>query len=143
MRLEFKLPPGGNNGLAIRADSPDGDAAYEAVEIQVLDDTDRSTRTCTTISSTAACTASRRRRAATCGPSASGTTRKSPSTATTLSVRLNGFEILNANLAKVREKPVDGQEHPGAARTSGHFGFCGHNDPVAFRNIRIKRLASN
>ena len=28
------------------------------------------------------------------------------------------------------------------ARTapSGHFGFAGHNDPVMFRNIAIKRL---
>jgi hypothetical protein len=58
-------------------------------------------------------------------------------------VRLNGFEILNADLAKVREKPLDGQKHPGAARTSGRFGFCGHHDPVEFRNIRIKRLSSD
>ena len=29
---------------------------------------------------------------------------------------------------------------PGKDRTSGHFGFCGHNDPVAFRNIQVKRL---
>ena len=29
---------------------------------------------------------------------------------------------------------------PGAFRTAGHFGFCGHRAPVAFRNIRIKRL---
>ena len=30
--------------------------------------------------------------------------------------------------------------HPGKDRTSGHFGFCGHSDPVEFRNIEIKRL---
>ena len=29
---------------------------------------------------------------------------------------------------------------PGKDRTSGHFGFAGHNDPVAFRNISIKPL---
>ena len=57
-----------------------------------------------------------------------------------LEVHLNGFEILNANLAEVRENPLDGKEHPGAARTNGHFGFCGHNEPVEFRNIRVKRL---
>src|SRR4051794_19672253 len=38
-RLEFKLPPGGNNGLAIRAPMTDGDVAYEAIELQVLDNT--------------------------------------------------------------------------------------------------------
>jgi len=30
--------------------------------------------------------------------------------------------------------------HPGKDRTSGHFGFAGHNDPVAFRNISIQPL---
>ena len=56
--------------------------------------------------------------AATCGPSASGTIRKSPSTATTSSSKLNGYEILNADIAKVREKPLDGKDHPGARRTT-------------------------
>ena len=30
--------------------------------------------------------------------------------------------------------------HPGKDRTSGHFGFAGHSDPVPFRNVRIKKL---
>ena len=39
-RVEFKLPPGGNNGLAIRYPGQ-GDTAYVGMcEIQVLDDTD-------------------------------------------------------------------------------------------------------
>ena len=33
-----------------------------------------------------------------------------------------------------------GKVHPGKDRTSGHFGFAGHNDPVMFRNISIERL---
>jgi len=38
VRLEFKLPPGGNNGLAIRYPGQ-GNAAYDAMcELQVLDD---------------------------------------------------------------------------------------------------------
>jgi hypothetical protein len=31
-------------------------------------------------------------------------------------------------------------QHPGKDRTKGYFGFAGHNDPVAFRNIQIKPL---
>ena len=39
VRLEFRLPPGGNNGLAIRYPG-EGDAAYSGMtELQVLDDT--------------------------------------------------------------------------------------------------------
>ena len=37
VRLEFRLPPGGNNGLAVRTPGPAVDAAYEGLEIQVLD----------------------------------------------------------------------------------------------------------
>jgi len=33
--------------------------------------------------------------------------------------------------------------HPGKDRTSGFFGFAGHNDPVEFRNISIMRLAAH
>src|SRR5690606_31527177 len=35
-RFEFKLPPGGNNGVGIRAPL-EGDAAYTGMEIQILD----------------------------------------------------------------------------------------------------------
>jgi hypothetical protein len=55
-------------------------------------------------------------------------------------VRLNGYEILDVNIDEVRQKPLDGKEHPGAFRTAGHVGFCGHGDPVAFRNVRIRSV---
>src|SRR5699024_10028711 len=38
LRFEFKLTPGANNGIGIRAPL-EGDAAYEGMEIQVLDNT--------------------------------------------------------------------------------------------------------
>ena len=54
---------------------------------------------------------------------------------------LNGITILDADLSKVNLEEVAGKKpHPGKDRTSGFFGFAGHNDPVEFRNIRIKRL---
>src|SRR6266536_27530 len=37
LRLQFRLEPGGNNGVGIRAPL-DGDSAYNGMEIQVLDD---------------------------------------------------------------------------------------------------------
>jgi hypothetical protein len=41
------------------------------------------------------------------------------------------------------QHPMDGKKHPGAFRTEGHIGLLGHRDPVAFRNIRVKRLPPN
>jgi hypothetical protein len=54
-------------------------------------------------------------------------------------VELNGTRILDADLSKVTEFK-DNTPHPGKDRLKGHFGFAGHNDPVAFRNIQIKVL---
>jgi hypothetical protein len=56
-----------------------------------------------------------------------------------IKVELNGTVILDCDLSTVKEFMAD-HPHPGKDRTKGHFGFAGHNDPVAFRNIRIKRL---
>ena len=57
----------------------------------------------------------------------------------TIKVELNGTVILDTDLSKVTEYMAN-KPHPGKDRTTGHFGFAGHNDPVAFRNIQIKKL---
>ena len=57
----------------------------------------------------------------------------------TLVAELNGTRILDTDLSKVTEFK-DKQPHPGKDRTSGHFGFAGHNEPVAFRAIEIKKI---
>ena len=140
VRLEFKLPPGGNNGLAIRAPADVDDAAYSAMELQVLDDSDKQYAELHDyqyhggLYGLAPATRGYLR------PVGEWNYQEVVVDGDRVEVHLNGFEILNVNLAEVRKKPLDGKEHPGAARTSGHFGFCGHNEPVEFRNIRIKRL---
>jgi hypothetical protein len=57
----------------------------------------------------------------------------------TIHVVLNGEVILDADLAEVTEFMND-SPHPCKDNTSGHFGFAGHGDPVAFRNLSIKEL---
>jgi hypothetical protein len=56
-----------------------------------------------------------------------------------IQVELNGTRILDADLSKVTEFMAN-SPHPGKDRTSGHFGFAGHNDPVQFRSIFIRKL---
>jgi hypothetical protein len=46
---------------------------------------------------------------------------------------------LDADLSKV-ESFMGDSKHPGLLIKEGHFGFAGHNDPVSFRNMKIKRL---
>jgi len=56
-----------------------------------------------------------------------------------IKVTLNGTRILEADLDKV---DLTGHKviPKGIANKTGHIGFAGHNDPVAFRNFRVKRL---
>ncbi len=140
-RLEFKLPPGGNNGLAIRYPG-DGDTAYGGMcEIQVLDDnyekaTGQKIDPRQAHGSAYGMVAAHRGYQHPIGDwNYEEVTVKGP----TIKVELNGTVILDCDVSKVTEY-MGGHAHPGKDRTSGSFGFAGHNDPVMFRNISIKRL---
>jgi len=54
-------------------------------------------------------------------------------------VVLNGATIVDANLDDIKD-PAKLAKHPGLWRTSGHIGFLGHGAAVEFRNLRIKEL---
>jgi 3-keto-disaccharide hydrolase len=140
-RVEFKLPPGGNNGLAIRYPGQ-GDTAYEGMcEVQVLDDTDPKyakldeRQYC---GSVYAMVAAHRGYQHPLGEwNFYEVTVKGP----TIHVELNGTPITDADVSKITpEMFMHNHPHPGKDRPSGHFGFAGHNDPVAFRNVAIKAL---
>jgi len=140
-RLEFKLPPGGNNGLAIRYPGH-GDTAYLGMcECQVLDD-NYEKATGETIDLRQAHGSAYGMVAAQRGyqhPIGEWNYEEVIVTGPTIKVELNGTPILDADLSKVTEF-MHNSAHPGKDRTSGHFGFAGHNDPVMFRDISIKPL---
>jgi hypothetical protein len=139
-RLEFKLPPAGNNGLAIRYPGH-GDTAYVGMcELQVLDDGHPDY---------AKSLDARQAHGSAYGmvPAHKGYLRptgewnfeevtvKGPK----IKVELNGNVILDADLSKVKEFMAN-SAHPGKDRTSGYFGFAGHGDAVEFRNVSMKTL---
>jgi hypothetical protein len=139
VRLEFKLPPAGNNGLAIRYPGT-GDPAYAGMtELQVLDDPDpkyASLDPRQAHGSAYGMVASIRGHLK---PVGEWNQEEVTVAGSTVKVILNGTTILDADLATVTSFMAD-SPHPGKDRTEGHFGFAGHNDPVAFRNIRIREL---
>lgn len=140
-RVEFKLPPGGNNGLAIRYPG-NGDTAYLGMcECQVLDD-HYEKATGEKIDPRQAHGSAYGMVAALRGyqhPIGEWNYEEVTVKGSTISVELNGTRILNADLSKVTEF-MDGKQHPGKDRTKGHFGFAGHSDPVMFRKISIKPI---
>jgi hypothetical protein len=142
VRLEFKLPPGGNNGLAIRAPL-DGDTAYKGMtELQVLDDNYEKVRG--KIDPRQAHGSVYGMVAAARGyqhPIGEWNFQEVTVKGSTIRVELNGTVILNTDVSKVdMETVMSKSPHPGKDRTSGFFGFAGHSDPVQFRAVAIKKL---
>ncbi|MFN0053396.1 MAG: DUF1080 domain-containing protein [Planctomycetales bacterium] len=137
-RLEFKLPPGGNNGLAIRF-AGQGQPHIDGVELQVLDSEDPKY----------AALDARQYHGSVYGliaahrgylrPTGEWNFQQVTVRGSNYKVELNGFTILDGDLSQVT-KSKDGEVPAGARRKSGHFGFAGHNDPVAFRNVSIREL---
>jgi hypothetical protein len=140
-RLEIKLPPGGNNGLAIRYPGH-GDTAYLGMcEIQVLDD-NYEKATGEKIDPRQAHGSAYGMVAAQRGyqhPIGEWNYEEVTIKGSTIKVELNGTVILDCDVDKVTDY-MAGHAHPGKDRKMGSFGFAGHNDPVMFRNISIKRL---
>jgi hypothetical protein len=138
-RLEFKVPEGGNNGLAIRYPG-EGDTAYVGMcELQVLDDTSTKYGRLDVRQyhgSAYGMVAAKRGYQRPVGEwNFQEVTVKGPK----IKVELNGTVILDTDLSQVTEFMAN-SPHPGKDRSSGFFGFAGHNDPVAFRNVSIKPL---
>ena len=138
-RVEYRLPPGGNNGLAIRYPGKGQPSNVAMCEIQILDDTASIYKKLDPRqyngSSYGMIPASR----SYLRPLGEWNFMEVTAVGSTLRVELNGTRILDGDLAKVT-KFMSGNDHIGKDRTNGHFGFCGHNDPVAFRLVQIKRL---
>jgi hypothetical protein len=139
VRLEFKLPPAGNNGLAIRYPG-EGDTAYVGMtELQVLDNTALEYAKLDPRQfhgSAYGMVAAKRDFLRAVGEwNYQQVTVKGSS----VKVELNGTTILDADLSTVTEFMAN-NAHPGKDRKTGHFGFAGHNDPVEYRRVRIKEL---
>jgi hypothetical protein len=138
-RLEFKLPPGGNNGLAIRYPGS-GDAAYAGMcELQVLDTEHEKYSKLDPRQAHGSAYGMVPAHRGYLRPAGEWNFQEVTVKGPTIKVELNGSVILDTDLSKVTEY-LAGRPHPGKDLPSGHFGFAGHNDPVQFRNVQIKRL---
>jgi Domain of Unknown Function (DUF1080) len=137
-RVEFKLPPGGNNGLAIRYPGK-GDTAYDGMcELQILDD--GHPKYAKSLDPRQAHGSAYGMVAATKGylrPVGQWNFEEVTVKGSTIQVELNGTMILDTDLSKVKDYMAH-SAHPGKDRTSGYFGLAGHSDPVEFRNLSVK-----
>jgi hypothetical protein len=140
LRLEFKLPEGGNNGVGIRTPFK-GHASNDGMEIQILDDDSpkyaklQPYQYCGSIYGIV--------------PAKRGHLKKPGEwnemeitcRGSLVTVKINSATVADADVSKFADGGApDKRPHPGLKRTTGRILFCGHGSPVAFRNIRIKEF---
>ena len=136
VRFHFQLPPGGNNGLAMRYPGK-GDTAYTGFELQVLDNTAEKYKNLKPWQFHGSAYGLQAAHRGYQRPVGEWNYQQVTMRGSRVQVELNGYRILDADLSKLESqlKNATGKDNP-----SGYFGFAGHNDPVAFANIRIRRL---
>lgn len=138
-RFEYRMEPGGNNGVGIRSPLV-GDAAYQGMEIQILDDQHEKYKgRIKPEQHTGSIYDVIPARTGFAKPAGEWNEEEITAQGTRITVKLNGVIIVDADLNNVQE-PATLKKHPGLRRASGHIGFLGHGTMVEFRNIRIKPL---
>lgn len=138
LRLEFKLSPGGNNGIGLRAPY-EGDAAYQGMEIQVLDDPAEQYKDIKPAQHSGSIYGVFAAKQGALKPTGDWNAYEITAQGRHVSIRLNGVVVVDADLDSEKD-PAVLKQHPGLARSTGHIGFLGHRSLVEFRNIRIKEL---
>ena len=134
LELEFRVPPGGNSGVFLRAPHK-GDPAYEGMEIQVLDDyaPEYANLRPTQYTGSIYDVQSPAERA---GKKANQWQKMIiQCVGPNVQVELNGRKIISTNLDEHRDKL---EKHPGLARTEGFIGLQNHGSKIEYRNIKIQ-----
>ena len=140
-RFAFKVPPGANNGIAVRAPLG-GDAAYQGMEFQVLENSHpkyaglKDWQFHGSIYGLAPALRGYQ------APPGEWNHEEIRVVGRKARVVLNGKIIMEVDLDEVqKDGTLSGRDHPGAARAAGHLGFCGHGDVVHFKDLRVRPVS--
>ncbi|MES2440438.1 MAG: DUF1080 domain-containing protein [Verrucomicrobiota bacterium] len=133
LEFDFKLPPGGNNGLGIHYPGK-GDGAYEGMEIQLLDNSDPQYDSLKDYQFNGSLYTLAAAKKTGLKPVGQWNHEKVTVQDSGLVVELNGEIILRANLDDLSAR---NPKHAGVKRRAGHVAWLGHGDKVAFKNITI------
>ena len=139
VRLEFQVPPDGNNGLAIRYPGKGNPAYHGMTELQVLDDAAKKYAKLDARQFHGSAYGMAAAHRGYLRPAGEWNFQTVEVVGFEITVELNGTRILDADLSTITEFMAN-KAHPGKDVAKGHFGFAGHNNPVAFRDIQIKEL---
>ena len=145
IRVEFKLPKAGNNGIALRTPLG-GHSASDGLELQVIDSDGYNEKQAAAgkpglkpeqyHGSLYHCVGAKH---GYLRPVGEWNFQEIEVQGQRIKVTLNGTKILDVDIntfdrSKIKNPPK------GLDRTKGFIGFAGHSDPVAFRSFKVKKL---
>jgi Domain of Unknown Function (DUF1080) len=133
LEFDFKLPPGGNNGLGIHYPGT-GDGAYTGMELQILDNTDPKYNDLKEYQFHGSLYTLAPAKKSGLKPVGEWNHERVSVLGSAVIVNLNGEVILQANLDTLSEA---NPKHEGVKRRAGHLAWLGHGDRVSFKNIQI------
>ena len=145
VRVEFKLPTAGNNGIALRVPEG-GHSAHDGMEIQIIDDDGYNARLASAgkpglkdyqhHGSLYFCVGAKQ---GYLRPAGEWNFEEIIICDQELTVTLNGTCILDVQLDTLDRSKLD-HVPGGLSRKEGLIGFAGHNDPVEFRSFKVKKM---
>jgi len=139
-RFEFRLTPGANNGVGIRAELGKN-AAYHGMEIQILDDSHPKYKNLQPYQFHGSIYGVVPAKRGALKPPGEWNSEEIYAKGSHIRVTLNGVVIVDADISEIDPNhTMDHQKHPGLHNKKGYIGFLGHGDRIEFRNIRIKEL---
>ena len=138
-RFEFKLTPGANNGIAIRAPL-EGNATALGMEIQILDDPDPQYAGLEPYQYHGSVYGIAPARRGALKKTGEWNSEEILAQGRHIRVTLNDTVIVDTDLNNVRN-PAVLRAHPGLLSAKGHIGFFGHTARTEFHNLRIKELS--
>lgn len=139
VRFEFKLEDGSNNGLCIRCPKQAKSLAYEGIELQIIDNNSERYKDIEPWQKHGSLYHVFPAETGALKPAGEWNMEEVTVKGTQVTVVVNGQTILDVDTSTVTDPEVL-EKHPGLKRTSGYIGFLGHNEPIEFRNIEVKKL---
>ncbi len=140
LRLDYRLEPGGNNGIGIRAPLGDKAPASTGMEIQILDDDDPQYANLKAVQYNGSVYGAAAARRGHMKPDGEWNAMEIRADGPHIRVTLNGTVITDANMDTVGPVTMHGMDFIGLHNKTGHIALCGHTHRVEFRNMRIKEL---
>lgn len=137
LRLDFRLSPGSNSGVYLRAPADTSHISRTGMEIQLLDEEAERHRDIQPWQKTGSIYHVAAAKTGHLKPPGTWNALEVCAEGPRIVVKLNGQTVVDD---RIDRHPELEPEHPGLKRPTGRIGLQSHNDRVEFRDVRIREL---